>query len=190
MKMRWLLGLFTLAVLALVIACGGDGDADEDGPTPTSDALGQPSGETSGLGEPGLDSPTVSLGSATAAVGETGEVLLSVLNFEAPGLGAWTVDVLYDANLLTLSDCVAGQESSVCNPGFASDMLRIVGATAVGLEGDTEIGRLTFQCDAVGESALALSVTTLADGTLGDPQLVAAHVEDGSITCNESSPTP
>ncbi len=183
MHMRLLIGLVTLAVLALGIACGGDGDGDQD--TPTSDALGEPSGQVGGesLGEPGLASPTVSMGSATVVVGESGEVTLEILNFESPGLGAWTVDVLYDANLLTLLDCESQQESSVCNPEFASDMLRIVGATGDGYEGDTQIGRLTFQCDAAGESALALSVVTLADGTLGDPQLVAAHVEGGSITC-------
>lgn len=179
-----LLGLVMFAVLALVIACGGDGDSDEDGPTPTSDTFGEQSGQVGG-GEPGLDSPTVSMGSATIVVGESGEVVLSVLNFEAPGLGAWTVDVLYDTSLLTLTDCEALQAASVCNPEFASDILRIVGATAAGLEGDTEIGRLAFQCNAAGEGTLALSIVTLADGTLGDPQLVAAHVEGGSITCNE-----
>ncbi len=185
MNMRLLLGFVTLAVLALVIACGGDGDAD--GPIPTSDALGQQSGQVGGesLGEPGLDSPTVSLGSVTAAVGETGQVVLDVLNFEAPGLGAWTFDVSYDTSILTLTDCEPQQESSVCNPEFDDDKLRIVGATGTGLEGDTEIGRLTFQCDEAGESALVLSVQTLADGTIGDPQLVAAHVEGGSITCSE-----
>ena len=185
MNVRLVIGILLVSALALAIACGGDDDTDEDGSAPTNDALDQ-SGQAGGsLGEPGPDSPTVSLSSTTIVVGEAGEAVLYVLNFEAPGLGAWTFDISYDANMLTLTNCEPQQESSVCNPEFDEDTLRIVGATGTGLEGDTEIGRLTFQCDEAGESALVLSVQTLADGTIGDPQLVAAHVEGGSITCSE-----
>ena len=187
--------LASVMIAFIVVACGGSYDTRIENLEATvaalvgdvasvdDDALGQNGLVGDPHGEPGPDSPTVSLSSVTIATGETAEVVLSVLNFEAPGLGAWAVDVTYDTNMLTLTNCEPLPEpNTVCNLAYAVDTLRIVGVTGGGFEGDTEIGRLTFRCDEAGESVLTVSIETLADGTFGDPQLVAAHVENGSIT--------
>ena len=102
--------LACVMIAFIVVACGGSYDTRIENLEATvaalvgdvasvdDDALGQNGLVGDPHGEPGPDSPTVSLSSVTIAAGETAEVVLSVLNFEAPGLGAWTVDVTYDTN--------------------------------------------------------------------------------------------
>ena len=178
--MRMKLALVVLTLLALVIAsaCGSDDD-DTDSTEPTSDSIGEPAGQ------PEPDAPTVSINATEIAVGDEGEAVLTVLNFDAPGLGAWTVDIEYDNSIVSVILCEPLPESNVCNPEFDDDVVRIVGASGTGLEGTTVIGRITFQCDAAGESNLGLSIETFADGTIGAPQELVPFIENGAITCTE-----
>ena len=178
MYVKLILVVLALAALAIASGCGG-GDSDDGSADPASDALGEPAGQ------PGPDSPTVSINTTEIVVGEQGEAVLAVLNVNSPGLGAWTVDIEYDADVVSIVACESLQGTNVCNDAFTNDTARIVGASAVGLEGDSVIGRITFQCDAPGESKLDLSVDTLADGTIGDPQILAPFIENGAITCTE-----
>ncbi len=181
------LALVILALLALAIAsaCGSDDndDSGDDSATPTSDANGEASGQPAG--QPGPDAPTLSINTPEIVVGDQGEAVLSVLNFNSPGLGAWTVDIQYDTSVISVLGCEPLPEGNVCNPAYTDDTVRVVGATGIGLDGDTVIGRIMFQCDVAGESKLEISIETLADGTLGDPQLVVPFIENGAITCAE-----
>ncbi len=174
------LALVVLTLLALVIAsaCGSDDD-DTDSIQPVSDSIGEPAGQP----EPGA--PTVSINATEVAVGDEGEAVLTVLDFNAPGLGAWTIDIEYDNSIVSVTLCEPLPEGNVCNPEFSDDTVRIVGASGTGLEGTTVIGRITFQCDTAGESELNLSIVTLADATLGGPQERVPFIEDGAITCTE-----
>jgi hypothetical protein len=127
-------------------------------------------------------SPTISVGSATIMVGDTASVNVSALNMAAPGLGAWSLNVVYDPSVLDPQGCTA-QNGSVCNPAFASDTIRVSGATAAGLPGDSVLAAIGFRCTQVGSSALTITVDTLADGTPGNPQDIDAAVSNGSVTC-------
>jgi hypothetical protein len=127
-------------------------------------------------------SPTVTIDSATVAVGSSGTVALQALNMADPGLGAWSINVVYDPTTLEIQGC-APDNGSVCNPDFAADTVRITGAAAMGLIGDSVLAELTFRCSRTGESALSIVVDTLADGTPGDPQDIDESVVDGAITC-------
>ncbi|MEX2158189.1 MAG: cohesin domain-containing protein [Dehalococcoidia bacterium] len=131
-------------------------------------------------------SGSVQIGSGSAAVGEDGIVELSALDITAPGLGAWTVDVTYDPSVVTATACSA-THGGVCNAEFADDQVRITGAVAEGLEGDSVLGTITFECgDALGESPLEVDPFTFADGTLGSsggPQPIDAETVDGTFTC-------
>lgn len=183
LSMRMKIALVILALLALAIAsaCGSDDDvdSDDDSATPTGDAIGEPAGQ------PEPDAPTISIDMSEVAVGEQGEAVLTVLDFNSPGLGAWTVDIAYDTSVVSVVECEPLPEGNVCNPAYAGDTVRVVGATGAGYEGDTVIGRITFQCDVAGESNLDISIETLADGTLGDPQIIVPFIENGAITCTE-----
>ena len=174
------LALVILAPTAVAVAgaCGSD-DNDNGSATPTSDAIGEPAGQ------PGPDAPTVSIDTTQIVVGEQGEAVLAILSFDSPGLGAWTVDIQYDNSIVSVVECEPLPEGNVCNAAFTGDTVRFVGATGTGLEGDTEIGRITFQCDVAGESKLDIIIDLLADGTLGEPQIVVPNIENGAITCTE-----
>lgn len=132
--------------------------------------------------------PTVSVGSTTIAVGGQGSVALQALDMAAPGLGAWSMNIVYDPGVVTQVGCTP-QSGSVCNPNFAADTIRVTGASAGGLEGDTTLATFAFRCTSVGTSALTLSVDTLADATPGSPQPITAATTNGSVTCQEP-PTP
>lgn len=183
-SMRMKLAFVVLALMALAIAsaCSSDDSEDADA-NATSDAIGEATGEPAG--QPGPDAPTVTINSTEIAVGSQDESVLAVLNFNAPGLGAWTVDVTYDNSVVSVIACDGLPAGNVCNPAFDDDTVRVVGAVATGLEGDTVIGRIIFQCDGAGESPLDLFIETFADGTIGDPLELVPHVEHGAITCTE-----
>ncbi len=129
---------------------------------------------------------TASVGSETVAPGEQGSVSLEALDVGAPGLGAWTIDIVYDPAVVAAVGCSTTQSSSVCNAEFGEDTVRLTGATASGLEGDTVLGSITFECgDAEGSSPLHLSLFTFADATVGGPLDIDATTVDGVFACEE-----
>lgn len=133
---------------------------------------------------------TVSIGSLTMAVGEQGSVDLRALNIDPPGLGAWTIDIVYDPAVVSVVDCTPVAPGGVCNPSFNAITIRDVGAYATGHEGDTTLAIITFQCERRGSSALTLSLEMFADTTVGDPQPITAAVEDGAVTCTPGGEPP
>ena len=136
----------------------------------------------------------VAVGSAIVDIGGDGAVNLLVQGVDAPGLGAWSIDVSYDDEVVAAIECDP-QNGSVCNPAFSPDTVRISGANANGIEGDVTLGTITFRCAAEDASPLSISINILADSTVGDPQAIEATLQDGGITCQDlvdptSTPTP
>jgi hypothetical protein len=125
----------------------------------------------------------VSIGSASVAPGGEGSVDLEATGIGDPGLGAWTLDITYDPDVVSVASC-SPQQGGVCNPAFADDMIRVTGASASGLEGDTTLATITFECgDEEGSSDLDISINVLADATIGDPQPIEGTASGGSIDC-------
>ena len=87
----------------------------------------------------------VSVSDGSAEDGASGDVTVDVTNVGDPGLGAWTIDISYDNDLLTATDCSA-EQGGVCNENFSDDSVRVTGASAGGLDGDTSLGSITFEC--------------------------------------------
>lgn len=133
--------------------------------------------------------PSVSVGSSSATVGGEASVTVMALGIADPGLGAWTLDITYDAALLTALACIP-EQGGVCNPMFDSNVVRITGASASGVAGDTSLGAITFRCDAEGTSVLDLNIVLIVDATIGDPQAIDASASDGSIECGGATPVP
>lgn len=124
----------------------------------------------------------ISIDRVTVTLGGQGSVDLEALNITWPGLGAWMIDIQYDPAVVTPVTCIPAH-GGVCNPGFAAGTVRVIGATATGLQGDNKLAGITFRCETAGSSALALSVDELADATPGGPQQVDATLQNGSVTC-------
>lgn len=128
--------------------------------------------------------PAVLISSEEGGLDSEVKVDLVALDFDEPGLGAWTVDVHYNPEIVTLLDCDA-EHGGICNKEFADNAARVAGVSAAGLVGDSYLASLTFACKKEGSSDLLLSIDVLADGTLGDPQEVDADLLHGEITCSE-----
>ena len=126
----------------------------------------------------------VSVSDGSADADGSGDVTVDVLDVGGEGLGAWTIDIEYDSDLLTASDCEA-EQGGVCNPEFTDNSVRVTGASAGGLSGDKVLGTITFDCDGEGESDLTISLSVFADATIGDPQdiIPTASVSNGTFTC-------
>ncbi|OGO50732.1 MAG: hypothetical protein A2148_01665 [Chloroflexi bacterium RBG_16_68_14] len=136
--------------------------------------------------------PTVRVGSLTIGLGQEGTVEMEALDIGAPGLGAWTIDVVYDPAVARVVDCTA-QHGGICNAAYAENTVRVTGVDIFGLEGDITFASITFACESVGTTSLVPTLRVFADATLGYPQDIRASTatEDGSVTCTEEpQPTP
>jgi hypothetical protein len=192
---RFLALALAALLLPIAAACAGDDDNGDGNGGPAGEATAGDNGDdpivdrgTPGRSDggddltPGPDSPTLSLGDATAAASQTARVEMRITGFPEPGLGAWTLDIQYDPAIATPTGCEP-REGSVCNPEFREDLVRIAGAVAEGLVGDTALGTVTFTCDAAGTTPLDVLIDVLADGTIGGPQPVAANIDAGQLVC-------
>lgn len=134
--------------------------------------------------------PTVTVGSLSLSVGQEGTVSLRALDVGEPGLGAWTIDIVYDPEIASATDCTA-QHGGICNEAYRNNTVRVNGIDVYGLTGDVALATLDFSCKAAGETGLSVVLTVLADSTPGGPQPIDAAVANGSVTCSEEpQPTP
>jgi len=135
------------------------------------------------------DGTTVTIDPLQAGPGQVRSIALQVLGVGEPGLGAWTVDIHYDPDALTLQDCDA-EFGGVCNPAFSSNSARVAGTSVYGETGDPVLGSLSFVCNQPGQSSIELSIDVLADATLGGPLPINAKIANVTATCTaEPSPT-
>ena len=134
----------------------------------------------------------VDVHSGTAAPGATVSVDVGAHGIADPGLGAWRVRIEYDPAVVSVASC-APQGASVCNPAFDDTTVLVNGASASGLLGDNVLATIDFTCGASeGTSALTLTIDTLADATIGDPQDISSDATAGSgtITCEAAAEEP
>jgi hypothetical protein len=134
-------------------------------------------------------SGSISISDGSAEPGGSGTVELRSDVGDDPFLGAWTIDISYDPAVVTPTDCDA-EEGGVCNPAFTEDSIRVTGASANGVEGDTLLATIELECaDDEATTDLTLAVDVFADATIGDPQdIEPTTVVDGSFAC-EVAPT-
>ena len=132
---------------------------------------------------------TVRVDSAQAGVGQTVDIALSATDVSTPGVGAWTIDVSYDAAMLSVVGCQAMQ-GGICNEAFAVDVIRVAGISLAGLVGDSDLASISFRCEQPGVSPLGVSIDVFSDASLGEPQPIDSAVLTGSLTCSDESPSP
>ncbi|MEX2160164.1 MAG: hypothetical protein WEB04_12255 [Dehalococcoidia bacterium] len=108
-------------------------------------------------------------------------------DIDDPGLGAWEIGIIYNPAIVSVNanSCV-GHNGSVCNPMFASNQVRVVGASTNGFN-DGSLASITFRCGSTtGTSPLTLVIDVIADATEFEPQPLDVKQFDGSITCTDS----
>ena len=124
-------------------------------------------------------------GSVTMPVGQQSAVTVQTLDLLEPGLGAWTIDVRYDESAVSVVGCDSA--SGLCNPTYAEETVRFVGAVARGLLGKVVLGTLTVACVEEGTSALTVEASVFSDATSytdGGPQPIELTIMDGTVTCS------
>ncbi len=129
----------------------------------------------------------VGVSSVKTELGQQAVVEVEALHIAAPGLGAWTIDIAYDPDVITPIGCSAAL-GGICNADFSANTIRIVGVSAQGVVGDADLGEIAFECKQAGESALEMTTSVLADATPGAPQPISAVIKHGSVTCSAEPP--
>lgn len=150
--------------------------------------------------------PTLSVGDGTAAPNE--EATVDVVANVPDGLGAWTMDITYDPDVVNVEACDP-DNGSVCNghapetaaeagdPPWSTGTVRVTGADATGLTEESVLATITFSasavCGAETTTDLTITVSVFADATVGAPADISGDttVSDGSVTiCAAPADTP
>jgi len=124
----------------------------------------------------------VRMGSGDVPPGESITVPLEALAVAEPGLGAATVDIGYDPDVVDPTDWSGGPNFDMvqCSLDYTPNIVRCTAISATGAPGNSLVADITFQ--AVGQagqcSVLDVAVVTFTDPD-GNPIPVAA--EDGRI---------
>jgi hypothetical protein len=118
---------------------------------------------------------SVAIDCASATEGDTADVDITIVTDDPDGIGSATITLTVDTDVVTVVNIAAGALGTVYSNtvGSTTTMSAATGASP----GPT--GTFTFatiQLNAVGNSGdssvLDIEVTTLYDGTAGDPQLI------------------
>jgi hypothetical protein len=136
--------------------------------------------------------PTISVSSLNSYVGGVAKVEVNVADVGPPGVGAWTIDVHFDPDVLTGVACTPEQGGGVCNESYDAGIARVVGTNIYGLEGDAALASIGLACKSPGESALEITISVFVDATPGDPTDIDAKTVNGTATCSAEAddPTP
>lgn len=110
--------------------------------------------------------PTVSIEDGEVPTGGTEVTRLSALNVSSPALCGFTIDVAYDPSVKVATDCDADPEdyfdAALCNVDYASDTVRVAGASVEAVTGNIPLVDITW-----------CAVASAGDSTNLDVQIVS-----------------
>ena len=135
----------------------------------------------------------ITISSLDLAVGEQGVVAIEA---DAPGLGAWTIDVHYEPSVVSFLSCVeledmggGSLETGVCSEQSAPPRVRVRGASAAGLQSLSTLAQIVFRCETQGATELRLDFQAGGDATIAVPQPPRNfEIQNGTITCSSALP--
>ena len=132
---------------------------------------------------------TIRVRAVTTRVGEQGTVNLQAIGMPPPGLGGWSIDIGYASDIVSVESCTPFLRG-ICNPQFAPNTIRTVGAPDPGLPGDFTIAAIVFECQREGISSLTIVLNLVTDATFLDPQPINSATQDGVVICAGVSQPP
>ena len=131
-----------------------------------------------------LEGARISLSGGEVLVGGSSSLRLSSFA-TSPGLGAFTIDIVYDPTVAIVTACGPGSDV-LCNPAYGPGTVRLVGVSLDGLDGENVLADITFQATGLPGSASLLDVrvvdVTDAAGADLSPQV---RVMDGTLVVGE-----
>lgn len=181
------------AIIAAGRACPGPGEATPS-PRPTPEPPGGPAPTPSHPDPTPWHAPyVVKVESGSVLPG--GTITLGVwIDAPYPGVGAMTIDVLYDLRNLTAVSCEATFPDgpgpyAVCNPAYRPDAVRFVGVSVDGASGAVPVGTVTFVAGyELGDYPVRLSVEDLV--TPDSSRVGSMELSPGVISITTMTPTP
>jgi hypothetical protein len=124
----------------------------------------------------------VRIGSGQGPQNSSVTVPLEFLNVSAPGVGAATIDILYDPAVVDPTDWEAGPgwDMTLCSLDYAADTVRCTALSVSGRSGDSLVANITFHLAGASDqcSPLDVQIVTFTDPS-GNP--ISASDEDGQI---------
>lgn len=145
---------------------------------------------------PPRNTASIEIESAEIRPNEWRVLELRALNIDAPGLGAWVIEINYEAGVGDVTGCYTGfGMGGRCNIDEDGG-IRLAGATTtmVSQTGDRKLASFRFTCqEAEAITDLTVNVLVFSDHTPGAPQPIDTSITNGTVTCSESAlpkPTP
>jgi hypothetical protein len=145
------------------------------------------------------DGPTVSIEDGETVPGGTDVTRLMAEDVSSPALCAFTVDVVYDPDVKTPSECVADPEDNFpqladCDVDYADDTVRVQGAigTAAGVTGNIPLADITWTgVGSAGDSTdLDVQIVEFWDCSAQPVEITPVADQDGVNAIVAPSPTP
>jgi YVTN family beta-propeller protein len=143
---------------------------------PDASSVLRPQSSVVGGGRPAAQTPAhlgLQPSEVSAAAGKQTTVAVKVevdgsrlTAHDSLALGAWTIDLHYDAAMLRVASCTA-TVGSLCNTDYAAGVIRIVGVSVSGLSGSQTLASVTFEARRNGTAA---SAVTVASASLSNPE--------------------
>lgn len=138
---------------------------------------------------------TIRIESASLDASESAIVALEGVDFPTPGLGAITVDVVYDRTAVAAAACEADPQElfglSLCNHDFASDTIRVTAVDAQGKAGDFVLAKISFApVDGAGHADLHVTAVTLADPAGAGIEVLVEEGEMSLAVASKSTELP
>ena len=153
-------------------------------PPPTSGEAAAPSSGTGAGARGGEPQGGQDEGQAIRSPERGGTTTVQVRsNVSKAKIGAWTVDVSYDPKARRPEGCNS-DVGSVCNLALDDHMVRITGASASGIAGDSLLATIRFAAagNAAGSSRVRATTLTLTDpsgGKVGAGAAITVTVDEG-----------
>lgn len=149
-----------------------------------------------GLAIQHADGPAAASAGGVAVTMQSGEVapggsvsLALNVHADAPGIGAYTVDITFDPAVVHAESC--DSDPGLCNKAAAPGRVRLAGISLEGLSGDVKMADIVFRAAGApgGHSSLDVHLVQLA-GPAGQDLRGQAQVTNGGVTIVQSVPTP
>jgi hypothetical protein len=137
------------------------------------------------LGGTGPASASIAAESGTATPGGTREISITS-NASAPGIAAFTLDVLYDRDVVRPLSCTP-HSTVICNKDFEAGAVRLIGSAVTGLTGSVTLAEINFEAiGAAGESSpLNIELAEIVDAEVNDIT-DSVLVTDGTLVIQEA----
>ncbi|MCH8009159.1 MAG: hypothetical protein IIC91_09865 [Chloroflexi bacterium] len=129
----------------------------------------------------------ITISSFDLEVGRQGTVRVEAERVAQPGVGAWTLDISYDASVVSFLGCEVLDELSECS-GESAATVHVRGASAEGLQPGTVLAELEFRCDQPGATDLRTEVKNWSVAGIGFMDRLV-DVEEGRVLCGTQLPS-